>query len=353
MTPSRRDTICPSWTLGRLKENFPGVELALYAYFGVGSRERSGFAASERLDDLLRRHLIFDAERACARLDAMAAEDWEYRIAARELAQQLRHAVPPLLLDARSSSEHALSRLPGSHLLSASSVALAKADPQPTVVTFCNDGSQSPAAARHLRGLGIPARHLHRGLTGWAIEGDENFPINYPLIEQLGRWHLLADGNSLRFRREQAEPDAAWRLWNLQALRAEPRLAGLLQALPALQLVAVGPRFFTLRGRLEDLCHTVNAALPWRDSEVWATGGEEPAPQAERVRLEEVLTEEAPRILSNHKGTVEIASYHDRVLTLRLGGGCAGCASASVTTQRELAAALYREVPLLDRIDSV
>ncbi len=81
-------------------------------------------------------------------------------------------------------------------------------------------------------------------------------------------------------------------------------------------------------------------------------GERESTPARERQRIEAVLAEEAPKILGSHKGTVEIESYDDRILALRLGGGCAGCASANITTQRELAAALYREVPLLDAITS-
>ena len=62
------------------------------------------------------------------------------------------------------------------------------------------------------------------------------------------------------------------------------------------------------------------------------------------------MKEEAPKVLANHKGTVVAEDYQDRVLTLALGGGCAGCASAQVTTQRDLAALLYSSVPLLDGI---
>ena len=62
----QRPQVQPHWTLGQLKAQFPGVEMAMFAHFGVGSRERSGFSASETLEELLRRHLIFDAGRACA-----------------------------------------------------------------------------------------------------------------------------------------------------------------------------------------------------------------------------------------------------------------------------------------------
>jgi Fe-S cluster biogenesis protein NfuA/rhodanese-related sulfurtransferase len=347
-----RQRIAPDWTLGRLKEVFPGVELTLYAFFGVGSRERSGFAASETLADLLRRHLVFDAEKACARLDALAEEDWRHEVEPLALRDQLAAPQPPTLLDARSADDFARSHLPGSQLLSAQAVAsLRSSQPPGGVVLVCDDGSQSPAASRLLRGQGFPARHLAGGLRAWSISADETFPINYPLEEVPGRWHLIADGATLRYRRPSVRGELGWRLWDLSHKQQSPLLAPLLRELPGLTLVASTPRSFAARGQLGDLHQAARILGPWLEqSQLWESGGLLSEPEGELARLETVLRQEAPAILKNHKGTVEIEGYHDRVLTLRLGGGCAGCASASITTQRELAAALYREVPLLDRI---
>jgi Fe-S cluster biogenesis protein NfuA/rhodanese-related sulfurtransferase len=346
-----RERIAPDWTLGRLKESFPGVELSLFAFFGIGSRERSGFAASETLADLLRRHLVFDAEAACTRLDLLAAEDWQHQVTAVELQVACAKA-EVTVIDARSPEDHARSRIAGSCLLSANSVAGLRANPSVAAVVVCSDGSQSPAASRHLRGLGLNASHLQGGLIAWAIGVDESFPINYPLQEHAGRWHLLADGRSLRFRRAQPLEGQEWRVWSHSALLAHSAAAELAEKLPGLELLAVTPRSFTARGEFADLQSTVRILAPWiEQSGLWGDGGEDGDPSEERRRLQRVLSQEAPKILRSHKGTVEIEDYSDRILALRLGGGCAGCASARVTTQRELAAALYREVPLLDRID--
>jgi rhodanese-related sulfurtransferase/Fe-S cluster biogenesis protein NfuA len=345
-----REHIAPDWTLGQLKDSFPGVELALFAFFGVGSRERAGFAASETLADLLRRHLVFDAQKACARLDALAAEDWQYQWTPQKLLDKLK-VDQVAVIDARSSEDHARSRLAGSRLLSAQSVAeLCSRPSREEVVVVCNDGSQSPAASRHLRGLGLRAGHLRGGLTAWSIDADESFPINYPLEEHAARWHLLADGQTLRFRRQRPLKDQNWRIWDKAALGRSDPASELLKALPGLTMVAVGPRTFAARGELGDLHRAAHILAPWADLRLWNGGGESSEIADERRRLERVLAVEAPRILQSHKGTVEIQHYTDRILGLRLGGGCAGCASASITTQRELAAALYREVPLLDRI---
>lgn len=345
----QRLRIRPDWTLGQLKQTFPGVELTLFAHFGVGSRERSGFAASETLADLLRRHLVFDTEKACQRLDELAAEDWANEVSASQLKGALEREVVRVI-DARSAEDHARSRIAGSRLLSAESVAEARREAARPVVVVCNDGSQSPAASRHLRTFGLRAGHLTGGLRSWAIYSDESFPINYPLEEIAARWHLLADARTLRFRRDETLQGQGWRLWRRETMQRYEELGSLLTALPSLELVAATPRSFAARGEFSDLHEAIAALEAWKASPCWAGGGEEPSLEDDRERLQRVLTVEAPNILQSHKGTVEIESWEDRVLHLRLGGGCAGCASAAVTTQRELAAVLYRDVPLLDRI---
>lgn len=341
-----REPIEPHWTLGRLKQTFPGVELTLFAHFGVGSRERSGFAATERLDDLLRRHLIFDAARACQRLDALASEDWENQISPEDLRRDLTSTV---IIDARSEHEYQLCHIPGSQLLSAQVVNSLRSSPPTRLVVVCSDGSQSPSASRHLRGLGLPARHLQGGLVNWSIKCDESFPINYPLSETPGRWHLLADGKTLRFRRER-ELDTPWLVWRREEISAHPSLCVVTEALPTLEMVAVTPRSFAARGLPTHLGPAVTALRPLVDSAHWMQGGQSSDPEVEKQILARVLSEQAKHILKDHKGTVEIAGYQDRRLQLQLGGGCAGCASVEITTQRELAGALYHAVPLLDAI---
>lgn len=347
-TPSQptREPIEPHWTLGRLKQTFPGVELTLFAHFGVGSRERSGFAATERLDDLLRRHLIFDTARACQRLDALAAEDWENQISPEDLKRELMNTA---IIDARSEYEYQLCHIPGSQLLSAQVVTSLRSSSPTSLAVVCSDGSQSPSATRHLRGLGLPARHLEGGLVNWSIRCDESFPINYPLSETPGRWHLLADGKTLRFRREH-ELDTPWLVWRREEISTHPSLRVLTDALPTLEMAVVTPRSFAARGLPAQLRPAVAALRPLIESAHWMKGGQTSDPKVEKQILARVLSEEAKHILKDHKGTVEIASYQDRRLQIQLGGGCAGCASVEITTQRELAGALYRAVPLLDAI---
>ena len=325
--------------------------MALFAHFGSGSRERSGFAAEEKLDELCRRHLIFDLERACGKLNELAAEDVRFGIRSGELHALLTEGA--IVVDARSELEHRRAAIEGSRLLSHQTVQELHRSPQVSIVTVCRDGSQAPAASRVLRSQGLSARHLLGGLESWAEEIDPEFPILFPLIETPGHWYLLADEQTLRFRRLRPNSAHTPRVISSEELNEQPELNDLLDALPTLEMVVVSPETFAVRGLPECLSEVIEVlSEEVREAALWSRLGRSEQPEDDRRKLEAVLAEEAPEILGNHKGTVRVKSYHDRVLTLELGGKCAGCASAQITTQRELASCLYREVPLLDRITS-
>lgn len=339
----------PDWSLAELKARCPGVELTLFAHFGIGSRERAGFSGSEVLHDLLRRHLVFDAQKACQKLTELAQEDWEHSLDSHALRRALQQE-DILVIDARSELEFTWCRLPHSQLLSKETVDSLRQKPRP-VVAVCKDGTQAPAASRVLRQMGLSASHLLGGLESWAHQEDKTFPVLFPLQEKPGHWYLLADSQTLRFRRASSLTDRGFRYFESEQLSRFDLGQQLLSCLPGLEMVISTPQSFSVRGSWTDL-HSVIEHLPAsvRASAEWTQGGRVTREEEERAELTRVLSEEAPKILASHKGTVVVEDYQERVLTLALGGGCAGCASAEITTQRELAASLYRAVPLLDGI---
>lgn len=342
--------IKPGWTLSQLQEECPGIELTLFSHFGIGSRERSGFSGSERLEDLLRRHLVFDAGRACERLSALAKEDWCHSLSCEEFESGFLKG-QGAVIDVRGAQEYELCRLPGSKLLNGETVEEMRTQPDQLIAIVCRDGSQSPAASRLLRKQGFRAKHLVGGLEAWSNQCDPSFPILYPLQEKPGHWYLLADGRTLRFRRHTRLEDESYRVLAPRVLAefSEGRL--LLEAFPQIELVTTTPTCFGVRGDWQTLLPVVRHLEPnLLAAEVWHRHGQVSLEADELQTLRRTLTEEAPKILASHKGTVEIERYQNRELTLALGGGCAGCASANITTKRELAAGLYAAVPVLDSI---
>src|SRR5690606_25557276 len=152
-----------------------------------------------------------------------------------------------------SEEEHGRAALAGSLLLSHAVVQRLIREPEGAVVTVCRDGSQAPAASRVLRSQGLQARHLEGGLETWSSRVDPEFPVQFPLQESPGLWYLLADGDTLRYRRPG--PMAGWspRLVSRDEIEESGEFTALLAALPELKMVISSATFFAIRGLPQDL----------------------------------------------------------------------------------------------------
>ena len=93
------------------------------------------------------------------------------------LADALRGPDPPLLLDARTPGEYAVSHLPGACRVDPDATAaellsgLDGDDRRRDVVVYCSVGVRSAGVARRLRGQGVAAVNLEGSVFRWANEG--------------------------------------------------------------------------------------------------------------------------------------------------------------------------------------
>ena len=100
-------------------------------------------------------------------------------ISPRELAAELKHETPPLLLDVREPEEQAIVKLDGSlpvtqELLQETMNAGPKDTP---IVTYCHHGIRSLEAASYLIGHGFTdVRSLTGGIDAWAAHIDPSLP---------------------------------------------------------------------------------------------------------------------------------------------------------------------------------
>ncbi len=62
-------------------------------------------------------------------------------------------------------------------------------------------------------------------------------------------------------------------------------------------------------------------------------------------RIKTVMEEKVRPSLMEHEGDVEILSFEDGALKIRLTGHCAGCPSALVTTEELIGKPLMDEIP--------
>jgi Fe-S cluster biogenesis protein NfuA len=72
-----------------------------------------------------------------------------------------------------------------------------------------------------------------------------------------------------------------------------------------------------------------------------------------RAAVQRVLDEGINPFVSQHGGAISVVDVKDRVVSVRMSGGCQGCSSASVTLRQGVERMLLEEVPDIERIVDV
>ena len=96
-----------------------------------------------------------------------------------ELAQKLKSAHPPLLIDVRQANEFAYCRIPGAELRPLGEIQAwsRDLDPEAEIVLQCHTGMRSAQAANYLARLGFKhVYNLEGGIDAWAEEIDPAMP---------------------------------------------------------------------------------------------------------------------------------------------------------------------------------
>lgn len=107
--------------------------------------------------------------------DASAVEE----ISPAELAERLRGAEPPMLIDVREPWEHGVARIEGARLvpLDVIPAALSTFDPGRAYVLHCHHGVRSLMAAQFLMERGLTrVANLSGGIDAWSAEVDPSVP---------------------------------------------------------------------------------------------------------------------------------------------------------------------------------
>ncbi|WCJ59355.1 rhodanese-like domain-containing protein [Fontisphaera persica] len=99
----------------------------------------------------------------------------------RELAERLRSAHPPKLLDVREPEEYAIVRLDGARLIPLGELLLRHEEladwREEEIVVYCHHGLRSLSAIGQLRHLGFEKlRNLAGGIDRWSVEVDPSAP---------------------------------------------------------------------------------------------------------------------------------------------------------------------------------
>ena len=72
-----------------------------------------------------------------------------------------------------------------------------------------------------------------------------------------------------------------------------------------------------------------------------------------RRKVVRLLEEEINPAIASHGGAVELVDLVDGTLYLRMGGGCQGCAAASITLRQGVERLIKEELPTIEEIVDV
>ncbi|MEJ2511020.1 MAG: molybdopterin-synthase adenylyltransferase MoeB [Anaerolineales bacterium] len=110
--------------------------------------------------------------------EGSAGADWD--ISAKELAEELKSANPPRLIDVREPHELRISAIEGAELIPLGQLAgkLSHLDSAEEMVLFCKSGTRSTRALELLVGAGFrKVKNLKGGINAWAEEVDHSLPV--------------------------------------------------------------------------------------------------------------------------------------------------------------------------------
>lgn len=326
---------------------YPGAPMALFQRYRVGSREKYGFGQDERLQDVLRRHLVFDCEGAVGYLLETLELERSLEVEPARVGAFLGEV--GAMVDVRSAEEHAMVRIPGSRLLDGRLAGELR--PDVPVLLYCHTGLMSGAAARYFAARGFDRLAILRGgIEAWSREIEPGVP-RYGCTEDVpGTCRILAASEQTRFtlfaeiflnRPATLSREAPLFPWAERLFRAVPDL---------LRLVLV--RSYVTACRSEsagwgEVAPVIAAELRSLREPVQVAAAAARSEACLRSEVERLLAEEVNPALSGHRGSAELAGLRDLVAEIRMRGGCHGCGSVRITVGTEIARVLQRGVPEL------
>ncbi len=131
-----------------------------------------------------------------------------------------------------------------------------------------------------------------------------------------------------------------------EALFAIPGIAEIIVSGNLVTAVKRGPTPWTALGR--SVGAAIRGALSARAP---AVAPREPAPGAPAdddalyERVAQLFDTQVNPMVARHGGVVELIDVQDRVVMVRMGGGCQGCGMADVTLRQGIEAMLHQHVP--------
>ena len=168
-------TISAESRMEEILDAFPGAQRALMRRYHIGGCSSCGFAPEDRLGDVLAKHNVLAVDEVIEHIKASHEQELKIQIQATDLAEELKGANPPRLLDVRQQEELDIVKLDQSQMVTQELVEKIMSDwPKDTpMVMICHKGVRSLEAASYMIGHGFTnVRSLIGGIDAWAEQVD-------------------------------------------------------------------------------------------------------------------------------------------------------------------------------------
>jgi rhodanese-related sulfurtransferase len=172
-------TIDPSITMGRLLEQYPGAQRALFRKYHIGGCASCGFQLGETLANVCERNDNIPVREAIEQILTSHEQEQAMMISPSELAAQRSNGLPLKLIDIRTREEYEAVNIEGSTLFTQELMqeALLKWDRSQPVVIVDHQGTRAVDAASYFIGHEFrDVRALRGGIDAWSVEVDPDLP---------------------------------------------------------------------------------------------------------------------------------------------------------------------------------
>ena len=169
----------PEMPMADVMAAYPGARRALFAKYHIGGCRSCGFSDTETLAEVCKRNDDLSPDEVIAHLDASRENDSKMQISPSELADALKSADAPKIIDVRSREEHDAVQLPGSIFMGQELMQqiFGTWDKTSNIVLYCHKGDRSLDLAAYFIGHGFSAtKSLAGGIDAWSCEIDQTLP---------------------------------------------------------------------------------------------------------------------------------------------------------------------------------
>ena len=163
--------------MSELLAEFPSARRALFAAYHIGGCQSCAFSEENSLTEVCEQHEL-TVEDVQLTIAQSHEEEQKLLLPPLKLQEQLLSKAPPVLIDARTREEHEAVSIPGSQLLTESTLShLSSQGAETAIIIYDHSGKSVLDHVSWFRGHGLPQTlALAGGIDAYSQEADSSIP---------------------------------------------------------------------------------------------------------------------------------------------------------------------------------